>query len=234
MPSWSARTRRRARLRRKARPNCAATSSGPAACTAFTTWITPIRARPRWQPGRKQGRRTWRRRPRSSSARRRPRADAEDPWVSRLRPRRPSARFAPSHLLEEVIERSAHFELLGAAFHVNDLMAAKVAAHLFDRIDANDGRPMDLPELIGIELVDQFLDRLADQCLERRRLHANIFVLGAEEQDVARGNDAQVGTNARLDPANVLAPPAGAASKALRQLRQQVVHRRGLLLQALT
>ena len=44
-------------------------------------------------------------------------------------------------------------------------MAAHVARHAGDGIDVDDRAAMDLPEHCGIELVDQFLDRPADQRL---------------------------------------------------------------------
>src|SRR5450631_884308 len=79
-------------------------------------------------------------------------------------------RAAPAklHLLEQMIEGAAHFEFFGAAFYMHDLSAAEVAANLADRIDANDGGAMDLPEFVRVQLIDQLLDRLADQRLEAR------------------------------------------------------------------
>ena len=62
-----------------------------------------------------------------------------------------------------MIEGAAHFEFFLAALHMHDLTAAEVAADLLDRIDANHGGTMDLPEFVRVELIDQLLDRLADQ-----------------------------------------------------------------------
>src|SRR6266496_3568377 len=93
---------------------------------------------------------------------------------------------ASLHLLEQMIEAAAHFEFFLAAFNMHDLMAAEISAHLLDGVDADDRGAMDLPELVRVQLIDQLLDRLADQGLETLGLHSSVFVLGAEKQDVAR------------------------------------------------
>src|SRR5437764_4424078 len=111
------------------------------------------------------------------------------------------------HLLEQMTEGAAHFELVVASFEVDNLIAAQVAADLRDRVDANDGGAMDLPELLRVELFDQFLDWLANQRLEGFGLHARVFVLGTEEQDVAGRDHADRGAHARLHPPQVLARP---------------------------
>src|SRR6266853_5218190 len=99
---------------------------------------------------------------------------------------RETARLAPAslHLLEQMIEGAAHFEFFLAALHMHNLTAAEVAADLLDRIDANHGGAMDLPEFFRVELIDQLFDLLADQGLEPLSLHSRVFVLGAEKQDV--------------------------------------------------
>ena len=52
-----------------------------------------------------------------------------------------SARPVPArlHLLEQMIEGAADFEFFLAALHMHDLVPAKIAADLVDRIDANHG-----------------------------------------------------------------------------------------------
>src|ERR1700693_795264 len=109
------------------------------------------------------------------------------------------------HLLEQMIEGAAHFEFFLAAFHMHYLMAAEVAADLLDRIDANHGGAMDLPEFVRVQLIDQLFDRLADQRLETPGLHPSVFVLGAEEQDVAGRDHPYVGAHAGLHPTHVFA-----------------------------
>src|ERR1700681_688472 len=109
------------------------------------------------------------------------------------------------HLLEQMIEGAAHFEFFRAALHVHDLTAAEVAADLLDRIDSNHGGAMDLPEFVGVELIDQIFDRLADQGLEPLSLHSSVFVLGAEEQDVAGRDHPYIGAYAGLYPTHVFA-----------------------------
>src|SRR6266478_2190973 len=85
-------------------------------------------------------------------------------------------RLAPArlHLLEQMIEGAAHFEFFLAALHMHYLMAAEVAADLLDRIDANHGGAMDLPELVRVQLLDQLFDRLPDQGFETLGLHSRV------------------------------------------------------------
>ena len=64
---------------------------------------------------------------------------------------------ATLHLLEQVVEGAADFELFRASLHVHDLISAKVAADLLHRVDSNHGGTMDLPEFGRVEFVDQFL-----------------------------------------------------------------------------
>src|SRR6266404_4323200 len=104
-----------------------------------------------------------------------------------------------------MIEGAAHFEFFLAALHMHYLFATEVAADLLDRIDANHGGAMDLPEFVRVQLIDQLLDRLADQGLETLSLHSSVFVLGAEEQDVAGRDHPYVGAHAGLYPTHVFA-----------------------------
>src|SRR5437660_11441981 len=85
-----------------------------------------------------------------------------------------------------MIEGAAHFEFFLAALHMHYLLAAEVAADVVDRIDANHGRAMDLPEFGRVQLIDQLFDRLPDQRPETLVLHSRVLVLGPEEQESAR------------------------------------------------
>ena len=116
---------------------------------------------------------------------------------------------------------------------MHDLLATKVATDLRDRIDANYSGAMNLPELVRIELVDQLLDRLADQRLEGLGLHTSVFILGAEEKDLAGWNHADIRAHAGLNPSHVLARLETSAAESLRKLLQQIVHRIRLCLQPL-
>src|SRR5882724_12749450 len=115
-----------------------------------------------------------------------------------------------------MIEGTAHFEFFLAALQMHDLTAAEVPADLLDRVDANHGGAMDLPEFIGVQLIDQFLDRFANQGLETPGLHSSVFVLGAEEQNVARRDHPYIGAHARLYPTHVLAWLRAASPEPLR------------------
>src|SRR5438552_6317976 len=117
----------------------------------------------------------------------------------------PSSGPASLHLLEQMIEGAAHLESFLAALHMHNLTAAEVAADLLYRIDANHGGAMDLPEFVRVQLIDQLFDRLAYQSLETPRLHSRVFILGAEEQDVARRYHPYVGAHARRHPTPVFA-----------------------------
>src|SRR6266542_1017315 len=115
-----------------------------------------------------------------------------------------------------MIEAAAYFEFFLAALQVHYLTAAEVAADVVDRIDANHGRAMDLPEFVRVQLIDQLLDRFADQGLETPGLHSSVFVLGAEEQDVAGRDHPYIGAHASLYPSHVFAWFQAARPKSLR------------------
>src|SRR6266702_6677945 len=115
-----------------------------------------------------------------------------------------------------MIEGAAHLELFLAALQMDDLAPAEVAAHLIDRVDANHGGAMDLPEFVRVQLIDQLLDRLADQGLETLGLHSSVFVLGAEEQDVAGRDHPYIGAHTGLYPTHVFAWFQAASPQSLR------------------
>src|SRR5437868_3467812 len=104
-----------------------------------------------------------------------------------------------------MVEGPAHFELFLAALHMHDLTSADVAADLVDRIDANDGGAMDLPEFARIQLVDELLDRLAYERLEALGPDPGVFVFCTEEQDVAGRDHSNIRSHAGLHPTHVFA-----------------------------
>ena len=67
------------------------------------------------------------------------------------------------HALEQVRVAAADFELLVVALDRHDLAAAEVARDRSDTRYRHQRRAVDLPEELGVEFIDQFLDRLADQ-----------------------------------------------------------------------
>src|ERR1700748_3853393 len=68
----------------------------------------------------------------------------------------------PSHALEQVRVGAAGFQLLVAALDADDLAPAQVARHARDAVRVDQRRAVDLPEQVGVDLVDELLDRLAD------------------------------------------------------------------------
>ena len=85
------------------------------------------------------------------------------------------------HLLEQVQEAAAHFELVGFAFDEYQVAAADVACHAFDGIHIDQSGAMDLPEQRRIELFGQIAHGLADQCLVLGGLHAGVFLVRTEK-----------------------------------------------------
>src|ERR1700741_5058686 len=85
-----------------------------------------------------------------------------------------------SHALEQMGVAAADFELLVAALDGDDLAPAQVARHAGDGVRVDQRRAVDLPEQVGVELVDELLDRLADQRLDRRRLDAGVLLVRDE------------------------------------------------------
>ena len=65
---------------------------------------------------------------------------------------------------------------------------------------------MHLPELVGIELADQVLQRHADVRVLGRRDDAGVFVLGLEEVDLVHRHDTHGGAHAGGNPFDRLRP----------------------------
>src|SRR5258707_15253060 len=63
------------------------------------------------------------------------------------------------HLFEQMRERPADGEIFLATLDLDGSLAAEVARHRVDRGGVDHGGAMDLPEFLGIEAVDQLLDR---------------------------------------------------------------------------
>ena len=135
------------------------------------------------------------------------------------------------HLLEQVPVVAAHFQLAGEIAQLEHLPAAQVARDFGDGVDPHQGGTVDAPELVRIQFVRQFLERLADQELGGGGLHAGVFVFGLEEQDLAGADHAQAAADLGLDPAQVVRLGGGAAlleqRAQLEQLRADVLRRLG-------
>src|SRR5262245_64354168 len=87
---------------------------------------------------------------------------------------------ARSHLLEQMGVVAADFQLGRLAFDLDQLTPAKVTRDADDRLHIHDRGAMDLPEKLGVEFVDQFLDRLADQGLVTLGLDPRVLLVGGE------------------------------------------------------
>ena len=98
---------------------------------------------------------------------------------------------------------AAHFQRLRVIAHAQHLAPADVARDFGDRVHPHQGRAVDAPEFVGVEFVRQFFERFADEKFGRGRLHARVFFVRLEEQDLARTHHAQAAAHLRLDPAQV-------------------------------
>ena len=59
---------------------------------------------------------------------------------------------------DNIAVAAAHLHL-GAAIEHQEAFAVGVRLHLPDQIEVDDGRAVDLPEDLRVDLVDEFLDR---------------------------------------------------------------------------
>ena len=134
---------------------------------------------------------------------------------------RPEGRPRRSHALEEPRVAPAHLELFGVAAHRDELAAAQVARDAGDHPRVDERRAVDLPEGLGIELVDELLDRLSDQRLDRRRLHARVLLVGDEEEHVLDRDHLDRRADGGLDPLQ-LRRRAGVHLR--REALQQLLH----------
>mmetsp|Transcript_53828 Transcript_53828/g.149367 ORF Transcript_53828/g.149367 Transcript_53828/m.149367 type:complete len:254 (+) Transcript_53828:886-1647(+) len=149
----------------------------------------------------------------------------------------------------------ANGQFAGLTAQANEEPALLVPPGAGEMVEVDDGRAVDLPEPLGVELADQLDDGRADQMLLRRGLHHGVFVVGVEEQhlvdrdlvhqlalsraDVAQPRRAGAGRHARQQPlerlgqgvvaaCGALAQPRHAGQQALRfQGLEQIVHRTG-------
>src|SRR4029453_3449342 len=117
----------------------------------------------------------------------------------------PTQRSVDSHLLKQVGVVAADFELFVVPLDKNQLTTAKVARHTGDRLGIDDRAAVNLPKLLGIELVNQFLDWLSDQRLKGFGLHSRVFLVRREKENFRGGYQSQLLSDARLYPLQVTA-----------------------------
>src|SRR5437899_2995445 len=92
----------------------------------------------------------------------------------------PSGSETPHCRPEKMRVRLAHGKQLAAILEPQHNAPVEVAAHAFHRVEVHDGRAMHLPEHGRIELVDELLDRLADQSFAVGGDDAGVLHVGLE------------------------------------------------------
>src|SRR5918993_1769661 len=110
---------------------------------------------------------------------------------------------ADLHLLEKMRVVAADFQLFVVSLDQHQLSAAKIASHTGDCLGIDDGASVNLPELLGIEFVDEFLDGLSDQSLKRFRLHSCVLFIRRKKKNFRRRYQAQLLPHAGLYPAQI-------------------------------
>src|SRR5690606_11406655 len=83
-----------------------------------------------------------------------------------------AALHLPESMLAALADRQQRVVL--AQFQPHAAVVVAVADDPLDAIDGDQHAAIDLPEARRIELLAQFLDRLADERLESRRQHARV------------------------------------------------------------
>jgi hypothetical protein len=77
----------------------------------------------------------------------------------------------------------------------------RLAQHAGNRAGVDDGAAVDLPELLGIELGDEILQRRPDQRLGLGQHHARVLGVGLEVDDVVDSDELDLLADGGLDPA---------------------------------
>ena len=81
------------------------------------------------------------------------------------------------HLLEQVHELPRDRQFLRPALEQHELALGILAQHAGDGVEVDDGAAMDLPELLGIELGQQVLERRADQRLADCAITTRVYLV---------------------------------------------------------
>ena len=89
--------------------------------------------------------------------------------------------------------------------------------HPGDRVDIDQRAAVDLPERLRVELLDELLDRPADQRFLLRRDDQRVLVVGLEVADLVDGDQAQLVALRRGDPAQVFLAPSTLPASNLQQ-----------------
>src|SRR6267142_2092619 len=104
------------------------------------------------------------------------------------------------HAFEEVGVAPADFKLLRAPLDRHELAAALVADDAGDGARIDQGGAVDLPELLRIELGDQFSYWFTDERFLLGGLHARVFLVRDEEQHVVDRDHLDLVADRGLDP----------------------------------
>src|SRR5439155_784267 len=97
-------------------------------------------------------------------------------------------------------EAAADGKSLGTLFENDQRLIAVVAIDARDRAQVDDRAAMDLPEELRVELIEELLDRLADQRFSVRGDHLGVLVFGVEVENVVDRDQAHRRPERGLDP----------------------------------
>src|SRR6185312_663307 len=104
------------------------------------------------------------------------------------------------HLPEEMNVRFAYRQRLLALLELDAQVPADVPRHPGDRVDIHQRAAMDPPERLRVQLLDELLDRPADEGFLLRRDDQRVLAVGLEVHDLLDRDQAQLVALGRGDP----------------------------------
>src|SRR2546428_4911738 len=97
-------------------------------------------------------------------------------------------------------EGAADGKFLGSLLENDQRLVAIVALDARNRAQVDDRAAMDLPEELGVELIEELLDRFADQRFSVRGDDLGVLVLGVEVENLIDWNQAHRRPERSPDP----------------------------------
>jgi hypothetical protein len=93
------------------------------------------------------------------------------------------------HLLEEMDILPADRERFRPAFEPDNPSAGHRTAYLINALYIDNRSPVDAPELLGVQFIGQFFDRLLDERFTLLRYDHGVFIAGLEVVNLFYGNE---------------------------------------------